>query len=200
MIEPELEQFLARLEGALHDLRRRERERVLREARDHVLCAARRGPAGPAAAIEAFGAVDAIAAGYGRPVRARTERLGGLLVAAVAVIALLAIAPPGGRFGSILISTSHAAESECAGRWNAQPAAHGYGLAWVSTARPACEVVLHDATRARVFRQVDGSDRWHPIVLHGQRVWPLARVPWRVRDHAYTVGPDGLIGRRISHG
>jgi hypothetical protein len=199
VIEPELEQFLTRLEGALHDLRRRERERVLREARDHVLCAADAGQPVPAA-IEAFGAVEAIAAGYARPVRPRAERLGGALVAAVAVIALLAIAPPGGRFGSILISTSHAAESECAGRWNAEPATRGYGLAWVSTARPACEVVLHDATRARVFRQIDGSDRWHAIVLHGDPVWPLARVPGRVRDHAYVVGPDGLIGRRLSHG
>jgi hypothetical protein len=78
VIEPEVEQFLGRLERALHGLRRRERERALREAQDHVLCAAdERESSGSEraaslrSAIAAFGAVESVAAGYARPDRQR---------------------------------------------------------------------------------------------------------------------------------
>ena len=122
MIEPPIEHFLDGLESALHGLRRRERARAMREARDHLLCAAAdreaRG-AGPVeavrSAIEAFGAVESIAASYARPSRSRAEMVtaGGLAV--VAVVLALAIAPPGGRIGQILIPTSHAGRRDLVG-------------------------------------------------------------------------------------
>jgi hypothetical protein len=136
VIEPQIERFLGGLESALHGLRRRERARAMREARDHLLCAASdreaRGaePAVAArSAIEAFGAVESIAASYARPARSRSEMVtaGGLAV--VAVVLALVIAPPGGRLGQILIPTSHAA---------------------VPAPAPACTVVLHDTDGALV--------------------------------------------------
>lgn len=177
MIEHEVEQFLGRFERALHGLRRRERERALREARDHVLCAAdERERSGHArceslrSAIEAFGAVDSVAADYARPSRSRTELVGAGALAIVAAVCALAFAPAGSGLGELLIPTSHAADTGCPGRWNAAPAATGYRLAWVSIAGPACEVVLHDAHGARVFRQNARTERWRAIVHAGHPV------------------------------
>ena len=136
MIEPRIEHFLDGLEAALQGLRRRERARAVREARDHLLCAAavarpgERGasrPCGPT--IEAFGAVESIAASYARPARSRAEMVTASALAVVAVVLALAIAPPGGRLGQILIPTSHAA---------------------VPTPAPPCTVVLHAADGALV--------------------------------------------------
>lgn len=136
MIDPQVEHFLDRLESALHGLRRRERARALREARDHLLCApADREARGAShaeavrSAIDAFGAAESIAASYARPARSRAEMVtaGGLAV--VAVVLALAIAPPGGRLGQILIPTSHAA---------------------VPAPAPTCTIVLHDADGALV--------------------------------------------------
>jgi hypothetical protein len=204
VIEPELERYLARLERALGGLRRGERERALREARDHVLCAAddrasrgRGRSESVRAAIEAFGAVESIAASYARPARSRGELLRAGTVAIAAVAVALAIAPTGGRLGQILIPTSHAAVGECAGRWNAAPPATGYRLAFVSAPAPACEVVLHDARHARVFRLSARDGRWHAIVPTVLSGWPLARVPASLRAHPYAVEPDGRIGRRL---
>jgi hypothetical protein len=136
VIDPELDRFLDRLERALGGLRRRERARALREARDHLLCAADEHEArgggrdeSVRSAIEAFGAVESIAAGYARPTRSRVEMVGAV---AVAVVLALAIAPPGGRLGQIMLPTSHAAVSD-----PAPP--------------PPCTVVFHDARGALVL-------------------------------------------------
>jgi hypothetical protein len=202
VIEPDVEQFLARLDRSLRGLRRRERERALREARDHVLCGATeqeslglRRPEAVRSAIEAFGAVESVAAGYARPLRSRTE-----LWPAVAVVALLvlAIAPTGGRIGQILIPTSHAAVSECAARWNARPAAAGFPLAWVSSPRPSCEVVLHGTTHALVLRQAEPGSRWRTIVPAGRASWLVTSLPAELRAHAYAVDSGGRIGRRLA--
>jgi hypothetical protein len=197
VIDHELEQFLARLERALRSLGRRERGRALSEARDHVLCAAdereARGCARPEAlrrSIEAFGAVESIAAGYSRNGRSRAE-IAAMAVGAV-VLALL-FAPTGSRIGQILIPTSHAAESQCAGRWNAQPRPAAFRSAWVSTSPPGCEVVLHDARRALIFREDARSGRWRAIVPAAGSSWPLARIAPSLRTHAYTVSASGLI-------
>jgi hypothetical protein len=202
VIEPEIEQFLGRLERSLGGLRRRERERALREARDHVLCGAaeqetlgRRRPEAVERAIEAFGAVESVAAGYARPLRSRTELLPALALVALLV---LAVAPTGGRIGQILIPTSHAAVSECTGRWNARPAATGFQLAWVSSPQPSCEVVLHGPTHARVFRQAAPGDAWRTIVPAGGSSWLVTSLPAALRTHAYAVGPGGRIGRRLA--
>ena len=148
MIEPDLERFLDRLDGALGGLRRRERARALREARDHLLCAADEREArghgrveSLRSAIEAFGAVESIAASYARPARSRAEMVTAGAVAVVAVVLALAIAPPGGRLGQILLPTSHAAVHE-----PAPP--------------PTCAVVLHDAGGALVL-QFAGAQRGH---------------------------------------
>jgi hypothetical protein len=108
----ELDRFLTSLETSLQRLPRRERRRALREARDHVLCAAdeRRATGEPPQdalrhAIDAFGATDTIAAGYARPTRSRRE-LG--VVAIGAAVLALAFAPTGSALGQILIPTSHA--------------------------------------------------------------------------------------------
>jgi hypothetical protein len=136
VIDPELDRFLDHLERALGGLRRRERARALREARDHLLCAADEREArgggrdeSVRSAIEAFGAVESIAAGYTRPARSRVE-----MVSAVAVVVLLAlaIAPPGGSLGQIMLPTSHAAVSD-----PAPP--------------PSCTAVFHDARGALVL-------------------------------------------------
>jgi hypothetical protein len=206
VIEHELEQFLGRLERALRGLRRRERLRALREARDHVLCAAdERERSGQArgeslrAAIDAFGAVESVATGYVRPARTRRELARAGTVAVVAAVCALAFAPTGSRLGQLVIPTSHAAaaDSGCSGRWNDDPAGSGYRLAWVSTAGPACEVVLHDARSARVFRQDARAGRWHAIVRSGRSLWAVERLPAALRTQPYTVGTDGRIGRRI---
>jgi hypothetical protein len=140
VIEPELDRFLGRLERALGGLRRRERARALREARDHLLCAAddREARGGSRvesvrSAIEAFGAVESIAASYARPARSRVEMVSAGATAVVAIVLALAIAPPGGRLGQILLPTSHAAVSDPA------PA-------------PSCTVLLHDARGGLVLR------------------------------------------------
>jgi hypothetical protein len=202
MIEPEVERFLVSLERSLRGLRRRERERALREARDHVLCGAaeheslgRRRSEALSSAIEAFGAVESVAAGYARPLRSRTELWP---VVAVVGLLLLAVAPTGGRIGQILIPTSHAAVSECTARWNARPAAAGYPLAWVSSPRPSCEVVLHGETHARVLRQAAPGGRWRTIAPAGRVSWLVTSLPAELRAHAYAVEPGGRIGRRLA--
>jgi hypothetical protein len=204
VIEPEVEQFLTRLERALRRLRRRERERALREARDHVLCAAderERSGQGRSeslrSAIAAFGAVDSVAAGYAHPRRPRGELAGAGAFAIVAAVCALAFAPTGSRLGQLLIPTSHAADTGCSGRWNADPARTGYPLAWVSTSGAACEVVLHDAHSARVFRQDARAGRWHAIVQAGSPLWAVDRLPARLRTQPSTVSADGRIGRQI---
>jgi hypothetical protein len=108
----ELDRFLASLDASLQRLPRRERRRALREARDHVLCAADERRAGGESpqdalqhAIHAFGATETIAAGYARPTRSRRE-LG--VVAIGAAVLALAFAPTGSALGQILIPTSHA--------------------------------------------------------------------------------------------
>jgi hypothetical protein len=201
VIDGELELFLARLERALRPLGRRERGRALREARDHLLCAADEREAlgcprreAVTRAIEAFGAVESIAAGYARSVRSRAE-LGAIAVGAV--VLALAFAPTGSRIGQFLIPTSHAADSQCAGRWNARAQVTGYPEAWVSAPRPGCEVVLHDAQRALVFRQEASDGRWRAIVPAHGASWPLASIAPGIRAHAYAVDADGLIGRRL---
>jgi hypothetical protein len=201
VIDGELELFLARLERALRPLGRRERGRALREARDHLLCAADERealgcprPEAVTRAIEAFGAVESIAAGYARSVRSRAE-LGAIAVGAV--VLALAFAPTGSRIGQFLIPTSHAADSQCAGRWNAQAHVTGFPQAWVSTPQPGCEVVLHDAQRALVFRQDASDGRWRAIVPARGSSWPLARIARGMRAHAYAVDANGLIGRRL---
>jgi hypothetical protein len=129
VIDRELEQFLARLERELRQLGRRERGRALREARDHVLCAADERealgcprPEAVTRAIEAFGAVESIAAGYAHGVRSRAE-IGAIAVGAV--VLALAFAPTGSRIGQFLIPTSHAADSQSDGRWRAIVPARG---------------------------------------------------------------------------
>jgi hypothetical protein len=201
VIDGELELFLARLGRARRPLGRRERGRALREARDHLLCAADEREAlgcprreAVTRAIEAFGAVESIAAGYARSVRSRAE-LGAIAVGAV--VLALAFAPTGSRIGQFLIPTSHAADSQCAGRWNARAQVTGYPEAWVSAPRPGCEVVLHDAQRALVFRQEASDGRWRAIVPAHGASWPLASIAPGIRAHAYAVDADGLIGRRL---
>jgi len=201
VIDRELEQFLARLERALHALGRRERGRALREARDHLVCAADERqalgcprPEAVKRAIEAFGAVEAIAAGYARGVRPRAE-LGAMVVGAI--VLALAFAPTGSRIGQLLIPTSHAADSQCAGRGNARAHVTGYREAWVSAPRPGCEIVLHDARRALVFRQATSDGRWRAILPARGSSWPLARIAPAMRAHAHAVDADGQIGRRL---
>jgi hypothetical protein len=195
MTEPEIEHFLERLGLALREIGRRERERALREARDHLLCAAgeheSRGRAHDDAvrsAIVAFGAVESIAAGYAPPARTRRETVIAGAVAIATVVLALVIMPPSGRIGQILLATSNAAVSECAGRWNAQPPATGYRLAWVSTPRPACEVVLHDTRHALAFQQNTRAGHWRVVV---------ASISAELRARNYLVGSDGQIGRRV---
>ena len=145
-------------------------------------------------AIEAFGAVESVAAGYSRPLRSRTELLP---VLAFVALLVLAVAPTGGRIGQILIPTSHAAVSECTGRWNARPPATGFRLAWVSSPRPSCEVVLHGATHARVYRQASPGDSWRTIVPASASSWLVTSLPAALRSHPYVVEPGGHIGRRL---
>ena len=204
MIEPELERYLARLAHALDRLPRRERERALREARDHLLCAAEAAEAGGRAhhealgtAIAAFGPAETVAAGYSRPPRARPTLLRAASLAAVAALGALAFAPTGSRLGQIVMPTSHASDTACAGRWNQQPTRTGYRLARVSSPQPACEVILHDARTARVFLQDAPDGHWRAIVRAGESSWPLVRVPVLAQSHAFRVDPDGRLGRRI---
>lgn len=110
MIDSDLERFSDAFEHALRGVGRRERRRAIREARDHVLCAAADRESQGASraealrhAIAAFGAVDQIAASYRAPrARARMATATGLLLAAAA-FAALTVAP------TSIISTSHAA-------------------------------------------------------------------------------------------
>jgi hypothetical protein len=204
VIEPEVDRYLADLADALRRLPRRERERALREARDHLLCAVDTGElAGRArsesvrSAIAAFGPVEAVAAAHVRPPRTRPALLRAGSLAVAAAVSALAFAPAGSRLGQILIPTSHAAGTACAGRWNEAPRPTPYRLAWVSSPTPACEVVLHDGRRARLFRQDARNGRWHAIVQAGRSTWPLTRVPAVVQAHPYTVEPNGRLGRRI---
>lgn len=199
MIERELEQFLGRLEQALSTVGRRERQRALREARDHVLCAVAEGRSARSA-IEAFGAVESIAAGYARPSRSGGGLARAGALATVAVACAFAFAPTGSRLGEILIPTSHAADMQCAGRWNADPVATGFRLAWVSSPGPSCEVVLHGARLARVFRQDTLAGRWRAIVASDGASWRISRLSSSAREHAYAVGSDGRIGRRLGSG
>jgi hypothetical protein len=108
--EAELERFSDGFERALRRVGRRERRRAMREARDHVLCAAADRQSQGATredalrhAIVAFGPVDEIAASYRVPrSRASIATATGLVLAAAA-FAALTVAP------TSIISTSHAA-------------------------------------------------------------------------------------------
>jgi hypothetical protein len=197
----ELDAFLADLERALRPLHRGERRRALREARDHVLCAAAEGesagqPAPDAlrAAIACFGEVDTIAASYigSGGTRSGLSAASGALVGAV-VLAALTILPIGGGLGQLLISTSNAAERGCSGRWNTHPPSALYPLAWVSRPGVACEVVLHDATHAVVFRQDTRGGGWYVVHPSGRTAWSVAHLPARYRARDYTVVDDGQI-------
>jgi hypothetical protein len=136
VIESELERFSDAFERALRGVGRRERRRAIREARDHVLCAAADREAQGASridamqhAIVAFGPLDQIAASYRAPrSRARLAVATGLVLAAAA-FATLTVAP------TSIISSSHAAAVhashprahavEAAARCRATPAVHG---------------------------------------------------------------------------
>jgi hypothetical protein len=194
-----LDGYLGELEQALHGLRRGERRRALREARDHVLCAAAERESEGHSRIEAlqraiasFGPVDTIAAGY----RASGTRNGvtaasGVLVGAL-VLAALTILPVGGGLGQIFISTSNAADGGCMGRWNVRPPSALYPLASVSSPSNACEVVLHDARHAVVYRQDVRGAGWY--VVH-----KAFTPPARFRE--YKVVDDGqIVGRALPAG
>lgn len=199
-----IEGFLAELELALASLSRRERRRAVREARDHLLCAAAERQADGRSrseavrgAIDAFGAVAAIAASYRRP-----RRSGGAIATAsglvgVVVLAALTILPTGGGLGQVFISTSHAAESGCAGRWNAEPPSSLYRRAWVSSPGSRCDVVLHDAARAVVFQQDARGGTWYTIHPPGQASWSLGALPRRYRALEYSVVGAGRIDARL---
>jgi hypothetical protein len=191
VIEPELERFLARFEEALRRSRRRDRRRAIREAHDHLLCAAAERQSGGSGraeavrdAIASFGSVDAIAAGYRAP-RSRTNLATATGLALTAVLAALTIAP------TSIIPTSHAAESNCPARWNSHPVTSVYRSAWVSASGSGCDVVLHDARRARVFHQASRDGGWQLTAR------PVAGLSADLRMRDYVVGGDGRIERRI---
>jgi hypothetical protein len=199
----ELDAYLAELERALRPLRRRERRRALREARDHLLCAAAEGEAeglertaAVRSAIASFGAADTIAASY---LGHGSERSGlsGALVGAV-VLAALTMLPIGGGLGQLFVSTSNAAERGCAGRWNTGPPSALYPLAWVSSPGAACDVVLHDASHAVVFRQDTRTSGWYVLRPSGKPSWTVATLPVRFRARDYTVVGDGQITRLVA--
>ena len=194
----ELEAYLGALEDALRPLRRSERRRALREARDHVLCAAAEAeseglerPVALRAAIASFGAPETIAASY---LGHGSERSGlsGALVGA-AVLAALTILPIGGGLGQLFVSTSNAAERGCAGRWNTRPPSALYPFAWVSSPGAACDVVLHDASHAVVFRQDTRASGWYVLRPQGRTAWTVDTLPARFRARNYTVVDDGQI-------
>jgi hypothetical protein len=194
----ELDAYLAELEGALRPLRRGERRRALREARDHVLCAAAEREsdgleraAAVRSAIASFGAADAIAASYLGPGSERSG-LSGALVGAV-VLAALTMLPIGGGLGQLFVSTSNAAERGCPARWNTRPPSALYPRAWVSSPGAACDVVLHDATHAVVFRQDTRRSGWYVLRPSGKTAWTVATLPARFRAPEYTVVDDGQI-------
>ncbi|MEO9175791.1 MAG: permease prefix domain 1-containing protein [Gaiellales bacterium] len=204
MTETLLDGFLDDLERALHDLRRGERRRALREARDHVLCAAAERESDGytraeslRGAIASFGSVDTIAAGY----RAAGARNGvtaasGVLVGAV-VLAALTILPVGGGLGQVFISTSNAADGGCTGRWNERPPSALYPLAWVSSPGPACAVVLHDARHAIVYRQDARGAGWYVVRPAGRQAFTVRNLPAHFRAHGYRVVDDGQIVGRV---
>jgi hypothetical protein len=194
----ELDTYLAELERALRPLRRSERRRALREARDHVLCAAAERESdglertvAVRSAIASFGAADAIAASYLGPGNERSG-LSGALVGAI-VLAALTMLPIGGGLGQLFVSTSNAAERGCPGRWNTHPPSALYPRAWVSSPGAACNVVLHDATHAIVFRQDTHTSGWYVLRPSGKTAWTVATLPARFRAPDYTVVDDGQI-------
>jgi hypothetical protein len=193
MTEALLDGYLDELDRALRGLRRGERRRALREARDHVLCAAaERESEGHTRAealqrsIASFGPADTIAAGYRTPgARNGATAASGVLVGAL-VLAALTILPVGGGLGQIFISTSNAADSGCTGRWNVRPPSALYPLAWVSSPSNACQVVLHDARHAIVYRQDARGAGWY--VLHRASTPPPHYREYKVVDDGQIVG------------
>ncbi len=199
----ELELYLAELERALRPLRRGERRRALREARDHVLCAAAEREANGLeriaavrSAIASFGAADTIAASYLTHGGERRS-LSGALVGAV-VLAALTMLPVGGGLGQLFVSTSSAAVRSCTGRWNTRPPSALYPRAFVSSPGAACDVVLHDASHAVVFRQDTHTSGWYVLRPQGKAAWTVATLPARFRAHDYTVVADGQITRLVT--
>jgi hypothetical protein len=186
-----LDGYLDELDRALRGLRRGERRRALREARDHVLCAAaERESEGHARAdalqraITSFGPVETIAAGYRAPgARNGATAASGVLVGAL-VLAALTILPVGGGLGQIFISTSNAADSGCTGRWNSRPPSALYPRAFVSNPSNACEVVLHDARHAIIYRQDARGAGWYVVHKAFTR---------SARFREYKVVDDGQI-------
>lgn len=194
-----IDAFLVELEQALHRLGRRERRRAIREARDHVLCAAAEAEANGAAhadaireAIESFGSVRAIAASYARTGPGRGGAAAASTVAVgVLVLAALTVLPTGNGLG--LISTSHAADNGCASRWNAGPPSARFAQAWISGHGAACDVVLHHAGRAVIFRQADAGAGWQPLGAAAGPLWKVASIPSPLRAHPYRVADDGQV-------
>jgi hypothetical protein len=199
----ELDAYLAELERALRPLRRSERRRALREARDHVLCAAAEGEAhglertsAVRSAIASFGAADTIAASYlGHGSERRS--LSGALVGA-AVLAALTLLPVGGGLGQLFVSTSNAAVRSCTGRWNTRPPSALYPRAFVSSPGAACDVVLHDASHAVVFRQDTHTSGWYVLRPQGRPAWTVSTLPARFRARDYLVVGDGQITRLVA--
>jgi hypothetical protein len=201
VIEPELDGYLDDLERALRGLRRSERRRALREARDHVLCAAAEGETKGCSrsdamrgALESFGPVDVIAAGYRAAGGARSgvTAASGVIVG-TAVLAALTILPVGGGLGQILVSSSNAADSGCTGRWNARPASALYPLAWVSSTGQACDVVLHDGRRAVAFQEDTRGAGWYVVQPAGRQSFSAASLPAHFRARDYRVADEGQI-------
>jgi hypothetical protein len=203
MSEPLLDGYLDDLERALRGLRRGERRRALREARDHVLCATAEGESDGRSrtdalllAIASFGPVDTIAAGYRSPgARSGMTAASGVLVGAL-VLAALTILPVGGGLGQILISTSNAADSGCTGRWNERPPSALYPLAWVSSPGNTCDVVLHDARHAVVYQQDARGAGWYVVHAAGRVAFSVRTLPRRFQVRGYRVGDDGQIAGR----
>jgi hypothetical protein len=161
VIESELERFTDGFERALRGVGRRERRRAIREARDHVLCAAEDQQSQGASradalqhAIVAFGAVDQIAASYRAPrSRARMATATGLVLAAAA-FATLTVAP------TSIISTSHAAAANTSSP-RTRAAEHG-----------ACRSAAPTRSRSPVARHDHRYCAMHSIVCSCSRPPP----------------------------